>query len=250
MEAAERNEWPSHVRSIFECFLWSVGHKLTPLSPGQISKQIPILLILITALRFVWQFFKLTNLKARHFNIRMKCTRKNTERTKNWYWWLRHVASHCKRGGTRRGRERNEEKRRGEDGGQDKDKHTMTECQRVQQFPQNSFQKGNWRPRRTWNETHQFHAVSSRKPSLAAPSNRNYGFCLEGAGLHSATKKMRSQRERRPIQRERERKSVSGLASVWLQRDLEICAAHSLEIILIPPQRKELLMMFMLCLVE
>lgn len=67
------------------------------------------------------------------------------------------------------------------------------------EFPQKSFQKGNWHPRRTWNETHQFHATSSRKPSLAAPSNRNYGFCLEGADLQSNTKKMRSQRERRPI---------------------------------------------------
>lgn len=40
--------------------------------------------------------------------------------------------------------------------------------------------------------------MSSRKPSLTAPSNRNYGFCLEEAGLHWATKKMRSPRDREP----------------------------------------------------
>lgn len=199
-----------------------IKNKMTPLSPEQIPKQIPSCSVLITALRFVCQFFKLTNLKARHFNIRMKCTRKNTERTKRTdsgvttTTW-RHTAR--EEGRARRGERWREEERRGEDGGRDKNKHTVTECQRVQQFPQKSFQKGNWRPRRTWNETHQFHAVSSRKPSLAAPSNRNYGFCLEGAaGLHSATKKMRSQRERRPIQREREREIErvrEGLLAVW-----------------------------------
>lgn len=43
---------------------------------------------------------------------------------------------------------------------------------------------------------HQFQAVSSRKPSLDPPSNWNYRFCLEGARLYWANKKMRSSRDR------------------------------------------------------
>lgn len=95
---------------------------------------------------------------------------------------------------------RNDRADRGKDRERDKNNRMRIESQCCTSILK-EFPKGNWRPQWTWNETHQFHAVSSRKPSLTAPSNRNYGFCLEGAGLYWATKKMRSPRDREPAHR-------------------------------------------------